>query len=95
MLGISWSHALIGLHVIVLLLIIDSYKQYEFTLVPLRTTIVVLFRSYSSSWLFHYNSIDYEQSNALSSTTTSCLHLGDQLDMRILLCLEVDGGTSV
>ena len=36
-------------------------NQYGITITPLQTSVVALFSPYTSSCLFHYNSMDYEQ----------------------------------
>jgi hypothetical protein len=68
MLGVRWSHALIAMPFIAFLLFIGSHKHYRITLIPLRTSLIALFKSYSFSCLFRYILIDNEQSNDLSST---------------------------
>ena len=72
MFGVKWCHALLALLFIAFLLVTGSYKQYGIILIPLRTSIVALLEPYSFSCLFHYISIDYEQSNALPSTRLLC-----------------------
>ena len=53
-------------------LFIGSYKQYKKSFIPLQTSVVTLFQHYCFSCLFHYISIDHEQSNALHSTLALC-----------------------
>ena len=68
MLGVRCSHDLLASPLIAFPLILGSYKQYWITLTPLRTNLVTLPKPYCFSYLFHYISIDYKQSNAPPST---------------------------